>query len=89
MEDELINSERKSLYHDIIFPKLHSKRKAKKKYLEQAQGCTTCKITPTNLKWSYYNSPRWTWKNFCGRAGWITKCPKCGQEIDFFLDFMN
>jgi len=88
IEEFNIDTSKKSLYHDF-FPKLHSKRKAKKRYLEQAQECSSCSIAPKDLKWFYFYSPRWTWENNCGRAGWITKCPKCGQAVDFFLDFMS
>jgi len=38
-------------------------------YRAQARGCPTCERTSSDLAWFYFESPRWTWENLCGRAG--------------------
>jgi len=60
-----------------------------KEFLPIAQPCPRCGLPAEKLKWFRYRSPRSTWANLCGRAGWKTRCRICRQEIDFFIRMMN
>lgn len=37
----------------------------------------------------YYSSPIRSWKQLCGRAGFITLCPSCPKQLAFTLTKMN
>ena len=37
----------------------------------------------------YFTSPGWTWEKLCGRAGRMWICPECGNQEDFYLEYMN
>ena len=37
----------------------------------------------------HYTSPTWTWNSLCGRAGFMTICPRCSKQVDFVLSMMN
>ena len=39
--------------------------------------------------WFYFESPAWTWENFCGRAGWMVVSKEPMREAAFFLEIMN
>ena len=39
--------------------------------------------------WIWFESPDWTWENFCGRAGWMVIAKSDLKVIDFFLEIMN
>lgn len=36
-----------------------------------------------------FSSPGWTWREMCGRAGYMTICPACPRQIDFELTRLN
>ena len=63
--------------------------KGKDSHLPQAKGCPKCAARPEHLAWFYFESPKWTWDNLCGRAGWMTVCDACHAQVDFFLEAMN
>lgn len=54
-----------------------------------ARDCPGCGREPSDLKWVYFSSPDWTWRQLCGRAGWLVICEACHMQVDFFLDRMN
>ena len=89
-DEEWLNSWRKSLTRK---QRAQMERKhlavAQKEYLPIAQPCPRCGLPAEKLKWFRYRSPRTTWVNLCGRAGWKTRCRICRQEIDFFITLMN
>jgi len=39
--------------------------------------------------WFWFESPDWTWKNSCGRAGWMAISKSDLKLVDFFLEIMN
>jgi hypothetical protein len=75
--------------HDQQLQKAHPISKAKEFYASAAKPCPECQAAATKLQWFYFQSPEWTWKNECGRAGWMTVCDKCHRQVDFFCDAMN
>jgi len=53
---------------------------------DQLSDCPSC---GEGLLWIYFKSPDWTWKDMCGRAGWLAICRKCRIQADFELTRMN
>ena len=45
--------------------------------------------TAENYIWFWFESPEWTWKNLCGRAGWMVLSKSDLELQDFFLELMN
>lgn len=39
--------------------------------------------------WFWFVSPKWTWENLCGRAGWMILSKKDLRQIEYFLEIMN
>lgn len=58
------------------------------KYRVMAKPCPKCGKASGELAWFYFESPKWTWENLCGRAGWMTVCDACHMQVDFFLEVM-
>jgi hypothetical protein len=58
-------------------------------YRGTAKPCPKCGRSTNELAWFYFESPKWTWDNLCGRAGWMTVCDSCRVQVDFFLEVMN
>ena len=50
---------------------------------------TICPDCRENLIELYFSSPKWTWASMCGRAGVMTICPNCPQQVDFNCRMMN
>ena len=50
---------------------------------------TICPDCGEKLVELYFSSPKWTWASMCGRAGYMTICPKCPQQVDFKRTVMN
>jgi hypothetical protein len=48
-----------------------------------------CPCCSENLIIAYQSSPKWTWEELCGRAGYLVYCPKCKKDINFYLTVMN
>lgn len=67
----------------------HSPFEARGRYMDRANSCPTCGAAPTDLHWTYFRSPDWTWERRCGRAGWLTSCDHCGIDVDFFVESMS
>jgi hypothetical protein len=59
------------------------------KYRGTAKPCPMCGKVSRELAWFYFESPKRTWENLCGRAGWMTVCDACHVQVDFFLEVMN
>lgn len=62
---------------------------AKGRYLAEANGCPCCEKQADNLTWQYFRSPKWTWEQLCGRAGYLTICENCSRQVEFFCEIMN
>lgn len=54
-----------------------------------ATPCPFCASPFKELERVFFVSPPWTWQELCGRAGWLTICPKCEIQVQFFCDLMN
>ncbi len=59
------------------------------KYRATAKPCPKCRKASADLAWFYFESPKWTLENLCGRAGWMTVCDTCRVQVDFFLEVLN
>jgi len=51
--------------------------------------CPLCGKPSEKLKWIYFDSPKWTWENLCGRCGPMSICPDCGCLVEFICILMN
>jgi len=75
--------------NDRKLQRRHPVADAKAECLGHAKSCPGCGCAAVDLAWFYFESPSGTWKDECGRAGWITVCDKCRQQVDFFLEVMS
>ena len=48
-----------------------------------------CSKAPDNLTWVFFISPDDTWLRLEGRAGWLTVCRDCHEQVDFICMVMN
>jgi hypothetical protein len=51
--------------------------------------CPLCGKPSEELKWIYFDSPKWTWENLMGRAGPMSICPDCGCIVEFIRVILN
>jgi hypothetical protein len=51
--------------------------------------CPLCGKPSEELKWIYFDSPKWRWENLCGRCGPMSICPDCGCLVEFICILMN
>ncbi len=49
----------------------------------------TCPVCGQPLYISYQTSPRYTWRELCGREGYLLYCSHCKKDINFYLTVMN
>lgn len=56
---------------------------------EGARSCPLCGRGPGELAWLYFESPKWTWEHLCGRAGWMTVCDDCHEQVEVFTEIMS
>lgn len=61
----------------------------KMKDLANHRPCPLCGKLSEDLKWFWFESPRWTWINLMGRAGHMSLCPDCRCLIEFICVIMN
>lgn len=45
----------------------------------------TCPECGKNLVEFFFSTPGWTWEKLCGTAGRMWICPKCGEQVEFYL----
>ena len=55
----------------------------------QLRPCPKCSKAPENLTWVFFISPDDTWLRLEGRAGWLTVCRDCHEQVDFVCMVMN
>jgi hypothetical protein len=67
----------------------HVKKRAREQYAAESASCPSCGASPTQLAWFYFDSPAWTWRHLCGRAGWMTVCDKCRKQVSFFCEVLS
>ena len=54
-----------------------------------AAVCPACGAGRTALDFFYFESPPWTWRDMCGRAGVLAVCDPCHRQVDFAGTVMN
>ena len=64
--------------------KKHPATEGQSRYLTDAKTCPKCQAPPEALSWFYFESPKWTWENLCGSAGWMAVCDRCHVQVNFF-----
>lgn len=52
-------------------------------------SCPVCGRSSDELKWIYFESPSWTWKQLMGIAGYMSICEKCHWQVEFICTAMN
>ena len=52
-------------------------------------SCPSCNLPGNQLLWIDFVSPPWTWKNLCGREGYLSICERCHVQVDFWMTGMN
>lgn len=63
----------------------HPAKKGRQMFQDKARSCA-CGKPADKLEWFYFKSPKETWKTGHGKAGWMTFCPSCKCQIDFFVE---
>ena len=53
------------------------------------RACPLCGKPSEELRWIYFDSPKWTWEMLCGRCGPMSICPDCGCLVEFICEIMN
>jgi hypothetical protein len=64
-------------------------QKIDEKQFANHKSCPKCETQSENLYWINFKSPEWTWQKLCGRAGYLSLCPKCGIQVEFICTIMN
>jgi hypothetical protein len=67
----------------------HPVSEGRSRYLAEAKACPNCRADPDAVSWFYFESPKWTWENLCGSAGWMVVCDACKRQVDFFEEAMS
>jgi len=57
--------------------------------VSESGRCPGCRKPPEQQEWFFFESPAWTWKELCGRAGWMSYCARCDNQVNFILRLMN
>ena len=65
------------------------KNKLESNDFENHDNCPKCKLKSEKLIWINFSSPRWTWRESCGREGPLSICPKCNIQVEFIIECMN
>ncbi len=58
-------------------------------HFAKAKACPKCGRIPEELSWFYFRSPKETWANLCGIAGWIAVCDPCRIQVNFFSEVIS
>jgi hypothetical protein len=67
----------------------HPAEEWKTHYLTDAKPCPRCEAPPEALCWFYFESPKETWENLCGTAGWMAVCDRCHVQANYFMEAMS
>jgi hypothetical protein len=68
------------------------RRPVSEDFWEQAsemEECPGCRKPPEQQEWFFFKSPAWTWKKLCGRAGWMSYCARCDNQVNFVPRLMS
>ena len=68
---------------------LDTEKSAKMTAVPNHRFCPLCGKPSEELKWIYFDSPKWRWENLCGRCGPMSICPDCGCLVEFICILMN
>lgn len=58
-------------------------------YRQPGRPCAICGMAAADLEWFWFESPEATWRMLCGRAGWVSFCPRDEHPVQFFLEVLN
>jgi hypothetical protein len=67
----------------------HPVAAGKARFLAEAAPCPVCDTPPDRLTWIYFTTAPETWRNLCGRAGWILVCERCMLQVSCFIEVLN
>jgi hypothetical protein len=59
---------------------------AQEYYAAQADPCPSCGRQPEKRTWCSVDDPDEVWAAGHGRCGFLTFCPDCKLQVDFFVD---
>jgi hypothetical protein len=59
---------------------------ARRVYGLKTAPCPSCRTAARGLTWIHYTSPSWTWREHCGKAGWLAICEPCSRQIELFQE---
>lgn len=51
--------------------------------------CPLCGKPSEELKWIYFESPKWTWDSCMGTAGPLSICPDCHCLVEYIMWLIN
>jgi hypothetical protein len=69
--------------------KTHRLPEGIRSHFAEARPCPQCQSPADALSWFYFRSPKETWEQECGVAGWIAVCDRCRVQVNFFIAAMN
>ena len=52
--------------------------------VRRATPCPRCHTPSNALRWLYYRSEPWTWREGRGQEGWVAVCDACRLQVAFF-----
>lgn len=58
-------------------------------HFAEARPCPKCHAPAEALSWFYFRSPKETWANECGVAGWLAVCDRCHIQANFFIEAVS
>ncbi|MBQ4406407.1 MAG: hypothetical protein II852_05275 [Bacteroidales bacterium] len=56
---------------------------------QSKKPCPECGMPYDKLEWSFYCSPKASWRALAGRAGFVASCPKCRINVSYVTVMMN
>lgn len=69
--------------------KKHPATEGQSRYLADAKACPKCQTPAEALSWFYCRSPKETWENLCGTAGWMAVCDRCHVQVNYFEEVIS
>jgi hypothetical protein len=58
-------------------------------HFAEARPCPQCQSPAEALSWFYFRSPKETWAQECGVAGWMAVCDRCRVQVNFFIEAVS
>lgn len=60
-----------------------------RKELDRLRQAAIAKGASENADWVYFRSPEWTWRDLCGREGWLLYDPSTNKQYAFVATVIN